>query len=127
MTKQFWGLWKAWVSSRSIDARDNIGYRASSTFYPYRSGSLVANKGQLLTGALANPIDTVAFTLVLTSTKINGTVADDYMLGTCYNWTMNDNSFQVEFGTSFAADNSWTIFSGENCSIHEPVYCFQTP
>lgn len=119
--------WRLWLSDSNTDGKDNISYSPALTYVQASSPStIIANPGQLLSGMLANAIDTSGGA-VRTATDINGIKKGT---GTfCSNWTSATVGGSVAEGLSDATNNDWTDASIPliSCATNLPLYCFETP
>ncbi len=120
------GIWTAWLSTSTVDARDRI----PDAVFRLIDGTLVANsKADLLDGSIAVPITlaengtTVDSGDVHTGTNADGTRGDV----NCLDWTSAGNfpDFNYLRGTSSATTGAWTQSNTQGCDQVVPMYCFE--
>jgi hypothetical protein len=129
------GVYKAWVSTSTTDARDRVAL--TDIKYQLPNGTVIANnKADLLDGTLYAPINILANgsattdTAVYTSTQIDGTKASTDPNYMCADWTNGQSSFtyRAYLGNAQKSDNSWTRPPGDagycDWAWFARVYCF---
>ncbi|HHT0594770.1 TPA: DUF1554 domain-containing protein [Legionella anisa] len=112
------GVWRAWISSSSINAVDNVGYSASAT-YIRPDGTVIASPGGLLSPPLSDSINT-SLLAVWTGTSDSGV----FNGSNCTNWTSNV-VFGGTRGLSTSTSSSWTDNSQVVCSTPYRLYCIE--
>ena len=124
------GIWKAWLSDDVWDAIDRIPQPDAE--YRLVNGTLIANnKADLTGGTLDAPIQVDEFEVpvegsfeVWTGTDADGTNSG---VGTCANWTSNDDAQTAQSGLADATDPTWTDnedLGEETCDVLKRLYCF---
>jgi len=121
------GVWKAWLSSVSIDAIDHVA--DVGPFYNVTRTARIFDAGDL---AVA-PIDEtwalqledekgmkVASAYVWTGTLTGGKRAD-----TCRGWTSRDTLDEGQTGIDGHSNEDWTQFLGVLCHEYNHLYCFE--
>jgi hypothetical protein len=123
------GRWRAWISTSTVSAKDNIGYNEGVTYIRGDDPlTTIANPGQLLSGALSNPITAAEF-LVFTGTNADGTNG----LPNCTNWTNDQDGGSGTLGNTSQTDGTWTNLSAGSCVPNSKPHwfrhliCFEAP
>ncbi len=123
------GMWKAWLSNGTVDART----RMVQSPIPYErvDGVRIANNWNDLTdGTLQNPISVneLGRQVDLLGAVWTGTDFAGVSFGpNCDSW---HNSLYTAFGESGyhnATDARWTVYSMDHCSYERHLYCVQQP
>jgi hypothetical protein len=138
-TARLGGTWKAWLSSSSINARDNIQYNSTLTYVRARSGLTVAKPGRLIPNSpppqfiLENSLNedengnTVLnpfAPLVWTGTDVFGQKIPGR---NCSDWTSIGADTAI-FGSHIATEPLWTNTAFATCNIVIlPIFCFEVP
>ena len=116
------GRWRAWLSTSSTSALENINYNPGATYIRVSDSGVIATAGTLMSGDLSNPISASGGTIVNTGTLGNGLVSSGQ---TCSDWTSTDGT--VTRGGSSATDSTWTNNTSgiASCLAVNPIYCFE--
>lgn len=116
------GRWRAWLSTLTTDAADNINYNSGATYIRASDNTVIAGPGILLSGTLAASVSASA-NYIHTGTDTDGT-----NVGTnCSNWTSVASTSRV--GQADATDGNWTNNQAASCASIFPrsIYCFEAP
>ena len=117
------GSWRAWLSTGSRDAKDNISYSAAATYTKASDGTTIASPGALITPAAVPEAQISNLGLAYTGTSATGVAA----AGTCTNWTTKIAE-QGQYGEANAVTNTnWTAAEAQSCTKAAQLYCFEAP
>ncbi len=124
------GIFKAWLSTTSVDAKNRIPDKT----YSLVDGTIIAdNKSDLLDSSIKHAINldengngiNLYFT-VHTGTTSDGTWMENSNT-TCNNWVDSTSTFYGMRGDYPSSDYKWTEFSSSyRCDYSSRLYCFQT-
>jgi Protein of unknown function (DUF1554) len=132
------GSWRAWLSTSTVNARDNIQYDDNTSYVLAATGAVIAPPGVLVADNGATPLSNdinldengmaPASFFVWTGTLTDGTK----FIGAhpnCSNWTSPSGAIGGQYGRNDESDNQWTINAAEfgcnTTNLH--LYCFEIP
>ena len=119
-------VFKAWVSTTTINAKDNISYNDSLAYYRLDNITLIVDANLLLDTDITPFTNAIDLEAVAVKT---GTLADGVINvgNTCADWTSVVG--ESEAATSTATNSTWTTnpawVAPDNCGFIEKLYCFE--
>ncbi|MDP1602247.1 MAG: hypothetical protein Q8M03_03195 [Legionella sp.] len=129
----FPGVWRAWLSTLTVNARTNILYNSSINYVrATNAGTVVAPPGTLLSGSLTNaPLTETAGVPapneIYTGTLIDGTSSAMNTSANCSSWTTALAGFSATYGVSTTFSSDWTQAGTVGCGGLLHLYCFEVP
>ncbi|MDP1602248.1 MAG: DUF1554 domain-containing protein [Legionella sp.] len=125
----FPGVWRAWLSTNTVNASTNILYNSSVSYVRATDiSTVVAPPGTLLSGSLtAAPLTETAGVPVpnqmFTGTLFNGTNSGI----NCISWTSSAGGVTGTYGVSVSGSIDWTQNFTIGCGSLIHLYCFEVP
>ena len=119
------GVWRAWLSSSSVDAIDRIE-DVGPWYLVDRTTLVFDDAAQMATGPSA-PIDMsedgerLPAKSVWTGTAPAGTGASD----TCSDWSSDRATVEGQVGRSNLTGATWTTSTVESCGLYAGLYCIE--
>ena len=124
----FPGVWKAWISTTTVNAITNILYNDSLTYVRATSpATIIALPGELLGTHSSFPL-TETGAAPVPSQIYTGTLSTGTNSGlNCTSWTTASPVITATFGLYNALDQNWTDSGSISCSNMLHLYCFEAP
>lgn len=119
------GVWRAWLSSSSVDAIDRME-DVGPWYLVDRTTLVFSNAAQLATGpssaiVMSEGGERLAGKSVWTGTASQGTSASD----TCSDWSSDRAAVDGQVGRSDATGPTWTSSTVETCGLYAGLYCIE--
>jgi hypothetical protein len=118
-------VWRAWLSSSSVDAIDRIE-DVGPWYLVDRTTLVFESAAQLATGPSA-PVDMSERGETLTGKAVwTGTAAEGIRASTtCADWSSDRGNVEGQVGRSNQTGATWTTSTVESCGLYAGLYCIE--